>query len=84
MVSKRKFYKTTITVEILSESDPSSLSLDNMLQVITFGEDSGMILDEKIQVIDGKETAQRLVVHGSDPEFFQLDENGNDLNGMEE
>lgn len=79
MVSKRKFYKTTITLEVLTEFDPSYMSIENMVHEMIWGESSGKVLDQTIKIIDGKEAAQRLLVHESDPEFFQLDEDGNDL-----
>jgi hypothetical protein len=33
----------------------------------------------KNKTLNGKQAAKALIAHGSDPEFFELDEKGNDL-----
>jgi len=80
MSSKRKFFKTTFKVEVLSEDVP--VEWDNLYDVasaIDTGDCSGRITDEKIVKLSASKAAEALQAQGSDPEFFQLDEDGNDL-----
>ena len=77
--SKRKFYRTVIQVEILSEEPYSGNDLETIQYDITDGHCSGKIIDiERNQEKTGQEMAGLSKEQGSDPEFFQLDENGND------
>ncbi len=81
-MSKRKFYKTTITVTVLSE-DPgvSGYELGTIAREIVDGDLVGSWSgDEK--KIDAKECARLLSEVGSDPEFFNLDEDGNDSDAV--
>ncbi len=81
--SKRKFYRTVYQIEVLSEEkfdNEGGMSLTDIDNAITDGDCSGRVKfivnnEEKT----GKEMAELLKEQGSDPEFFQLDENGNDL-----
>lgn len=81
--SKRKFYRTVYQIEVLSEEkfdNEGGMSLTDIDNAITDGDCSGRVTfivnnEEKT----GKEMAELLKEQGSDPEFFQLDENGNDL-----
>jgi hypothetical protein len=76
----RKFYKTTYTLVILSEQPINEMaSLEDLQYEITDGEFSGITHREKEEIVDGKTMAKLLEGQGSDPEFFRLDAEGNDL-----
>lgn len=79
MVSKRKFYKTVIRVTVLSEEDWTDWdSLSAVDYDITDGPCVGDIKTISHEEIDGKQAAKELMEARSDPEFFMLDENGDD------
>jgi hypothetical protein len=75
----RKFYRHVIQVEVLSEYKIAmeNMDLDNIHQIITDGDCSGMV-EVKIanQVVSEKEMAELLEKQGSDPGFFNLDKDG--------
>ena len=78
MPSKRKFYRHTVTIEILSEE--SEVPVDAYGAV--GGPDSHVICDvksEQVEEIDGPTMAKAATEARSDPEFFELDDEGNDL-----
>lgn len=81
--SKRKFYQTVYQVEVLSKEkfdESGGMSLTDIDEAISSGDCSGRIktiVDNEVKT--GKEIAVLLKEQGSDPDFFQLDENGNDL-----
>jgi len=77
----RKFYKTIIQVEVLSEDNPIGdyVDLADLAYEITDGECSGNVeVKEKIE-LTGKQAADALENQGSDPSFFRLDDDGNDV-----
>lgn len=75
-----KFYRTVYEVEILSEDKPATgLTLEEMAYAITddcSGAYEVTVTEEKT----GPEMAQLLIAQGSEPEFFNLDALGNELN----
>jgi len=76
----RKFHKTVFTFEVLSEepiNDP--VSLDTLDYQTTEGHWSGRFLDTTRKVLDGPAAAKALMEQGSDPEFFRLSNEGEDL-----
>jgi hypothetical protein len=81
MPSKRKFYRTVYTVEVLSE-DPleADLSLEDITYEITTGNCSGKrgctIFNEEV---DGPTMAKLLRKQDSDPNFFLLNDDGYDV-----
>ena len=84
----RKFYKTVVKVTVLSEDplEPSSIegigggcALSEIAYNITEGDMSGVVEIGETETLNGKEAADALVEQSSDPEFFQLDADGNDL-----
>ncbi len=78
--SKRKFFKTTFKVEVLSEETPVEWdNLSDVAYAITNGDCSGKITDEKVERLNAHDAALALQEQGSDPEFFQLDEHGNEV-----
>jgi hypothetical protein len=78
MPSQRKFYRSVVTVEILSETPiPNDISLDDIYYEITEGDWSGVCdLETLNEEIDGPTMAKLLLAQGSDPGFFQLTAEG--------
>lgn len=78
-ISDRKFFKKTMRVEFLSESEfPDGMSLESMVNEATTGDYSMNITQDKETEINGKQAARALLNHGSDPGFFQLNSDGTD------
>ena len=77
--SKRKFHKTVITVTVLSEEQFEWDNLEDIAYAISAGDCSGEVKETSHKVITAKQTASELQSQGSDPEFFQIDEDGNEL-----
>lgn len=78
-MSKRKFYKTIIQYEILSEEPIECVSLSDIDYETTEGRWSGRFLETKQKTLNGLETAKALEEQGSDPEFFNLNVIGEDV-----
>jgi len=80
MTSKRKFYRRIFKIEVLSEEHiPEGVSLEDIGYWITEGHCSGVVKAEDEVEVDGKHMAVMLTAQGSDPEFFQLTSDGEDL-----
>ncbi len=79
-MSKRTFYKTTITLDILSEEPiPNPDDITTIANEMINGDYSGIVRDAEMDELDGKEAAEELMCQGSDPGFFGLDDDGEDL-----
>jgi hypothetical protein len=79
MASKRKFYRTIIQIEVLSEEPYSKTDLETIAEDISIGHQSGIVtIPVDSEEMDGKTCAAKLKKQGSDTEFFSLDEHGND------
>ena len=79
-MTERNFYRTVIHVEVLSE-EPYVFS-GNLVDVandIVTGNCSGVVRTIQEERCNGARMVQLLLAQGSEPEYFQLDENGNDL-----
>lgn len=76
----RKFFKQVFTVTVLSEEEPLSenVSLTHLDEYITDGDGSGQI-DCVTEEIDAPTVARLLIEQGSEPEFFELSDTGEDL-----
>ena len=74
----RKFYKTLIQVEVLSEKPLEWDTLGDVNYAITQGECSGKVTEVSSETLTGKQAADALIEHGSDPGFFQLTAEGAD------
>ena len=84
-LSKRKFYRTLVQIEILSEEPYSSTDLTKISEDIYEGSQVGnvqLILDS--EEIDSKTCVERLFAVGSDPEFFSLNKHGHDTEDAED
>jgi len=78
-MTKRKFYKTVFTVEILSEEPVGQeASLEEVAYAIGEGPCSGQVKFKSEKVLDGKQAALALQVQASDPGFFRLTDKGED------
>lgn len=76
----RKFYKTIITYEVLSEEPiPNGYSTQDIIDMCYEGDYSGVTVGNKEILLNGKEAAQSLIEQGSGPEFFRLNEEGEDI-----
>lgn len=79
--SKRKFYKHRIVVEYLSDRPmpPDGLNLSEVDYETDQGECVGDIRREVVnEEISAKECARLLLAYGSQPDFFMLNEEGED------
>jgi predicted metal-binding protein len=80
-MTERKFYKTTIVFEVLSEEPLSGdESLELLHYKITEGDCSGRRISSNQEEINGKQAADALYAHGSEPSFFMLDDEGKSAN----
>lgn len=77
--SERKFYRTVVQYEILSEEPVGEVSLADIFAQCTEGAWSGHFLETKQEGLDGPTMAKHLQAQGSDPEFFNLTEDGADV-----
>lgn len=74
---KKKLYKTVIQVEILSEEPYQGGDLMKVHNDITFENCSGLIKTVvSDEVLEGEVSAEEVKRHGTDPEFFKMDEYG--------
>ena len=81
-MAKRKFYKTVLQVEVLSEDTPINCeNLDQVGYAITEGDCSGVVRTVSTVKMTGAQAAKALQEQGSDPEFFGLDSEGNEVEG---
>ncbi len=80
-MSARKFYKTVVTVTILSERGPVSPSceLDHIHRELQDGYWIGEVDNDGGTELTGAEVAKALVEMGSTPDFFDLEDDGTDL-----
>jgi hypothetical protein len=77
-MSDRKFYKTVITVEVLSEEPVAFGDLGGLHCAITEGGCSGDYTEGKTKTLSAKQAVRELLKQGSDPSFFRLTETGAD------
>ena len=67
----RKFYKTTFTVEVLSEEPFNEThDLSYIGESITLGECSGTVSISEDEELSAEQMAEALIEQGSDPDFF--------------
>jgi hypothetical protein len=80
-MAKKKIYKSVLKVEILSEEPLNDcLNLSDIDWQITNGDWSGAQgWDSRNTELVGKEAAEATMHQGSDPEFFQMDKDGNEI-----
>ena len=82
-MAKKKIYRTVIHFEVLSD-EPNATegkSLEAIGYETTKGDLSGCFLDSEIvdEELTEKKAVDAIIGQGSDPEFFGIDENGNEI-----
>jgi hypothetical protein len=83
--SKRKFYRTVLQLVILSEEPYEETDLTRIAEDITDGPCSGLLTDiSRNEVTPAKHMVVFLKEQGSDPEFFQLNSDGEDTEEVDE
>lgn len=80
-MAKKTIYETTITVKVLHEDAFDYENLEDVHHAITDGDCSGSFETTGHVVLIGKEAVKAVEAQGSDPEFFMMDENGNEIEG---
>lgn len=66
------FYKTVVSIEILSENEVGHTSLFEIARQIESGDWSGVYHTVSVDLLSDKEMADALIEQGSDPEFFGI------------
>jgi hypothetical protein len=79
MSEDRKFYRTVISVVVLSEGPFIYDDLDDVNSAITTGDHVGTVTETSVKTLTGKQAANALLDAGSEPGFFELDDEGNDI-----
>ena len=84
MTNERKFYRVVFQVEVLIDDedifdDVQNWNLESINYEITDGSCSGNFGIIQSQEVSGPEMVKLLQDQGSDPEFFSLDEDGNNI-----
>lgn len=74
----RKFYRTIVSIEILSEDEPygEGQTLADIDYAITEGHCSGKITTESTLEVTPQQMVALLLAQGSDPSFLMLNKNG--------
>lgn len=75
----KKIYKTVFTVEVLSEEPIESTSLYELAEETTNGSWSGILELTSSTELTGNEAVVEIRKQGSDESFFNIDEEGKDL-----
>lgn len=78
-ISARKFYETTITIRVLSEEPFEFNDLDDIHYAIDQGDCVGHVAEDGAKTLDAKETVALLYEFGSEPGFFQLTDDAQDV-----
>lgn len=68
-----------VRFEVLSEEPLEYDSLSDLKYATHQGDCSGRFLADKRTTLNGKQCAKALLAQGSEPQFFAIDEEGNDL-----
>ena len=71
-------YKTTYTIEVLTE-EKELFNLQELLYEIEEGDASGHELRAKTVIVEGMDAVKECEIHGTDIDFFQMDEDGNEI-----
>jgi hypothetical protein len=79
MPSERKFHRTVYQIEVLSEEPMPDISLNDLAYEIIDGHCSGVFSEVSSDVVNATQIVALLKNQGSDPEFFMLDKNGEDV-----
>ena len=83
-MTDRKFYKTIITLEVLSEEPiPAWMEAEDIVRESSDGSFSMATVGNNEVELDGKQMVGELNEQGSDPEFFNLTDDGEDIDNDE-
>jgi hypothetical protein len=80
-MTNRKFFKTTIVLEVFSAESIEEWELRHVVTGIRTGDLPGGVSIWTDEEIDGKQAADGLITQGLNPERFRIDKDGNDLEG---
>lgn len=83
-MTARKFYRTVISVEVLSEEPVVFSDLDHVYEAISVGDCSGCWKVIATEEVDGATMAKLLIAQASDPEFFGLTDEGEDADEIDD
>jgi len=80
-MAKKQIYKTIIQLEILSEECiPDGTGIETIVHEMFEGDYSGESdWKETNTPIVGKEATKAIIAQGSNPEFFNMDNDGNEI-----
>jgi hypothetical protein len=78
-MTNRKFYRVVYQVEVLSETPYDTVNLNDIACDIYDGPCGGNVKIVESQEVGGAVMAKLLQGQGSDPEFFGIDNDGNDV-----
>ena len=82
MTSTPKFYRTRLTIDILSEDTPFNGSLEDAAYAISEGDCVGGPTTLEPTELTGKQAADALYEFASEPAFFRLDDDGEDTDEL--
>ena len=77
-MTNRKFYKTTFKIVVLSEDPIHELDTAGVLEECEAGDLVLQKTDSTAEEMNGEEAAEALYEAGSQPEFFGLNDEGED------
>jgi len=84
MSEPRRFYKSIIHFEVLSEEPiPGHVDMEYIAREAMEGRYVGRFLDTDEVLLNGAAMAEALYEAGSEPGFFELDDEGNDFDENE-
>jgi hypothetical protein len=75
----KTIYKTTYTFEVLSDEPiPNNMALEDVMREAYDGDFIGRMAPAQTPAVtlEGKPAADEIYAFGSDPGFFELDDNG--------
>lgn len=79
-MTERKFYRTIIQVEVLSEKPlTGDENLEQIAHNIVEGDWSGQVDTVLREEVNGQDMANLLIGQASDPGFFRLTDSGDDV-----
>ena len=85
MAEEHSFCRTVITVEVLSEGPiPDDMDLRDVMQEATDGGFSADVMSWDTEFVDGPAMARLLKAQGSDPAFFALGDEEDEMWGRKE
>jgi len=76
---KKTLYRTTIQVVVIGEHKYDETDLDQIAYDITNGDYTGNVDVRQIETLIGKDAVDAVKKVGTALEFFQMDENGNEI-----